>query len=170
VHADDRSRFLQPPSIAAVCAGIAAGVLSTLAQLALWWLFTDSLPGILFRDARLAAAIVMGPEVLPPAHGFDAAVMAVATIVHFALSIAYGLALWPLIATLRMRAALVVGAAFGLALFMLNMYGFTIVFPWFEVARDGITAAAHVAFGVSAAGVFKLLSARRADRSARPAR
>ena len=42
---------------AAVYAGIAAAVLATIAEIVLWLVFTDALPGILFRDARFAAAI-----------------------------------------------------------------------------------------------------------------
>jgi len=151
-------RFVAP---AAVWAGIAAGIVSTVAQVALWVAFTDALPGILFRDARLAAAIVLGPSVLPPPASFDAMVMLVATVVHFALSVAYGLILAPLLASLGMASSLVAGALFGVALFTVNMYGFTTVFPWFDAARDGITVAAHVVFGVTAAGIYKTLSVRR---------
>jgi hypothetical protein len=147
--------------LAAVYAGIAAGILSTVAQLALWAMFTDALPEILFRDARLAAAIVMGRGVLPPPASFDAVVMLVATLVHFALSITYALILAPLLTSLGPRAALLAGAAFGVALFAMNMYGFTVVFPWFAATRDAITVAAHVVFGVSAAGVYKAVSARQ---------
>lgn len=152
--------FRLPPPVAAVCAGLAAGVLATVAQLLLWWVFTDRLPEILFRDARLAAAIVAGPAVLRGPQDFDATLMLVATVVHFLLSGLYGIALWPLVARLAAGRALAVGALFGLGLFALNMYGFTLVFPWFDVARDWITAAAHVAFGVSAAGVFVALAER----------
>ena len=42
---------------AAVYAGVAAGIVSTLAQIALWLIFSDAFPAILFRDARLTAAI-----------------------------------------------------------------------------------------------------------------
>ena len=41
---------------AVVYAGIAAGILSTIAQIVLWLVFTDALPAILFRDARFTAA------------------------------------------------------------------------------------------------------------------
>lgn len=144
---------------AAVLAGIVAGIVSTAAQVALWLAFTDALPGILFRDARLAAAIVMGPDVLA-SDGDAAVVMVVATIVHFSLSITYGLTLGILVSRLRGRAAPAVGAAFGVALFVLNMFGFTAVFPWFTAARDPITLAAHVVFGASAAGVYRATARR----------
>ena len=38
-----------------------AGVIATGAQLALWWMAERPLLETLFRDARLTAAIVMGP-------------------------------------------------------------------------------------------------------------
>ena len=139
----------------AVYAGIAAGILSTVVQIALWAALTDALPAVLYRDARFAAAIVMGPRALPPPASFDWAVMSVATLVHLTLSLVYAFVLSALIARLRPPAALVAGAAFGLFVFGLNMYGFTTIFPWFEEDRDWITAAAHAAFGVIAAGVYE---------------
>jgi flagellar P-ring protein precursor FlgI len=39
------------------------GVLSTVVEIALWAMFTDALPEIFLRDARFAAAIVMGRDV-----------------------------------------------------------------------------------------------------------
>ena len=139
----------------AALAGIAAGVVATLAQIALWWVSSEPLPAILFRDARLTAAIFMGREVLPPPATFDGSVMLIATLVHFALSIAYALTLSVFISRLRTPLSLLAGAAFGLLLYAINMYGFTFVFPWFEAARDWVTAATHVVFGVVVAAVCK---------------
>ena len=97
----------QPVNWSAVAyAGIAAGILSTLVQIALWLVFTDGLPAILFRDARFAAAIVMGRVALSLPETFDVELMLVATLVHFALSVAYGLILSRLIARLRTPSAL----------------------------------------------------------------
>lgn len=161
---DRKPLFRLPAAAFAVAAGVAAGVVSTVAQVALWLLFTDAWPEILFRDARLAAAIVLGPEVLPPPASFDVAVMVVATVVHFALSVAYALLLAAALPSFGPAASLLGGAAFGLALFAVNMYGFTVVFPWFVAARDWITVAAHVVFGVTAAAVYNALSARHRFR------
>jgi hypothetical protein len=144
----------------AALAGIAAGIVATAAQLALWWAASDPLPAILFRDARLTAAIVMGRAVLPPPPTFDGSVMLIATLIHFALSIVYGLALSIFVSRVPMRPALLLGAAFGLCLYAINMYGFTWIFPWFEATRDGVTAATHVIFGLVAAAVYKTWSMR----------
>lgn len=145
---------------AAIGAGIGAGILATGLQIALWAAFSSGLPEILFRDARLAAAIVMGPKVLAPPATLDWYVMLIATLVHFTLSIAYGLILSRLIVFLGTPSSLLAGVAFGLLLYALNMYGFTRLFPWFEVARDWITAVTHAAFGVAVAGLYKACSER----------
>ena len=152
---------------AAVVAGVAAGILATLVQIALWSVFSDALPMILFRDARFAAAIVMGRAVLPPPASFDGRIMLVATLVHFALSITYGLILSRLIARLGTALSLLAGGVFGLFVYGVNMYGFTTVFPWFEAAREGVTVATHGVFGIAAAGVYKMLSQRQVARTHR---
>lgn len=51
--------------VMALVAGLGAGVVATLAQIALWWLAGMPLPETLFRDARLTAALVMGIDVPP---------------------------------------------------------------------------------------------------------
>jgi len=138
-----------------VLAGIVAGVVSTLVQIVLWVLSTDPFPAILFRDARLAAAIVAGPSMLQLPEASNAYVMLIATVVHFALSIAFAAALSALVVRCSMPQALARGAVFGAALYGLNLHLMTFAFPWFEVSRGAITLAAHVAFGVSAAAVLR---------------
>lgn len=135
-----------------------AGVLATAVQIFLWYLFTDAMPAILFRDMRFAAAIIMGRAVLPPPASFDWGLVAAATLVHFALAIAYALALGWLTGGLGTRASLLVGAGLGLCLYGVNMYGWTIAFPWFAASRDWITAVSHAAFGVAAAGAYRMFS------------
>jgi hypothetical protein len=153
----------------AALAGIAAGVAATLFQIALWFASSEPLPDILFRDARLTAAILMGRRVLPPPATFDGSVMLVATLVHFALSIAYGLGLSAmlsrLVTPLGLPRRLLVGAVFGLVLYAVNMHGFTLVFPWFSIARDWITAATHAVFGMVLAVAYNAACSRRHDLS-----
>ena len=145
---------------AATAAGIIAGVIATGAQLVLWWALTDALPSIFYRDARLTAAMLMGSDVLPPPATFEWKVMIVATFIHFTLSILYALILAPLISRLGMLASVLVGAVFGLVIYVTNMYGMVLIFPWFSVARDWITVVAHIVFGISLAVPYKLLSGR----------
>lgn len=141
---------------AAALAGLLAGLVATAVQLLLWWATARQPVGMLLRDTRLAAAIVMGSSVLPPPATFDWSVMAAATTVHGVLSIAYGLLLGRMVAHLPMRSALLAGGILGLVIFFINMYGFTVLFPWFAVSRDWITAIAHLFFGMSAALIYKV--------------
>lgn len=145
--------------LAALYAGIAASIVSTLVQLLLWWLFWDVLPSIFYRDVQFTAAIVLGKEVLQPlVEAFDWQLMWIATCIHVALSIIYAIILSYLIHSLDLKKSLIAGGLFGLGIFAINMYGFVIIFPWFVETRDWITITAHVAFGVSAAGVYQSLS------------
>ena len=142
----------------AVTSGVVAGVVATAAQVFLWLVFTDALPGIFYRDARLTAAILLGHGVLPPPATFDWKVMMVATIIHFAISIAYGLILARFLSRIEMTLSLIVGSIYGLMIYTVNMYGVTAIFPWFSEARDWITVVTHVVFGVSLAGTYKALT------------
>jgi hypothetical protein len=140
---------------AAISAGIVAGIIATAVQIALWWVFLDALPGILYRDARLTAAILMGEEVLPPPSTFDWHVMLVATLFHFAISIIYSLILACLISRVGRIPSMLAGGVYGLILYGINMYGITLVFPWFSEVRDWITVLTHVVFGISIAVTYK---------------
>ena len=50
--------------------------------------------------------------------------------------------------------ASVVGIAFGLAVYLINFYGLTSLFPWFAEARNWAAALAHMVFGVVAADLY----------------
>lgn len=148
------------PLLAALIAGIAAGSVATAVELVLWWLAGMPVAATLWRDARLTAALAMGPGVLPPPATPRADILLAATMIHFALSVAYAalaLRLWP---RLSGGAALLAGAGYGLLIYVVNLYGMTQWFPWFAAARDGVTLAAHLVFGVTLAGCGRWLAAR----------
>lgn len=128
--------------------GIGAGILATVAQIALWQLAGMPVLETLLRDARLTAAVVMGPDVLPPPATARWDILLVATLIHFALSISYALLPALLAPRLPAGSAIVVGALYGLGIYVVNMYGFTLLFPWFSVARDGVTLLTHLVFGM----------------------
>ena len=142
---------------AMIWAGVMAGVISTLIQILLWLVFTDDFPDILYRDARLTAAMVLGRPVLPPPATFDAGVMLTATLIHFTISVAYAAVLTLLAARLATIPALLAGVGFGIALYVINMYGFTAIFPWFAQTRGWITLIVHGVFGLTAISVYRWL-------------
>lgn len=142
---------------AAAWAGIAAGTAATVAEITLWLALPgNDMPFLFQRDARLAAAIVMGQDILTASAGWQ--VMLAATFVHFTLSIAYAFVLGCLVARLGTATALLTGIAYGLALYAINMHVFILLFPWFAADRDWITVAAHAVFGGTAAACYKALA------------
>lgn len=148
--------------------GLGAGLIATVTQLFLWWLSEIPLLETLFRDARLTAAVVMGPGVLPPPSTIQWDILLVATLVHSALSVVYALIPAYLSSRLRIGPALLVGALYGLVVYVVNLYGFTLLFPWFAVTRDWITLIAHLAFGVALMGGCQLLSKHAHKLGSRP--
>jgi hypothetical protein len=134
-----------------------AGILSTLVQILLWLIFTGYFPAILYRDARLTAAILLGKSVLPPPASFDLGVLLVSILIHFSLSIVYAAMLAVMAACLKPIPIFWVGVSFGLELYMVNLYGFTEFFPWFSQARGWITLMAHEVFGVVSISVYSWL-------------
>ncbi len=102
----------------------------------------------------------MGRDVLPPPATFAPAIMLVAACIHFALSIAYGVVVAIMTSRTGTGTAISIGAGFGALLYVVNLYGFTAIFPWFVEVRDWITLAAHLVFGATAAATYKALARR----------
>lgn len=143
----------------ALAAGIGAGVVATVAQLAMWWLAEMPLAETFFRDARLTAALVMGTDVLPPPLTPRWDILLAATLIHLALSVVYALIPAHLASRLRTGPALFAGALYGLAIYVVNLYGFTVLFPWFAASRNWETLVAHLVFGIALAGGCRMFSA-----------
>lgn len=154
------SKFLD-----AAVAGIIAGIIATIVQILLWWTFWDVLPSIFFRDIRYTAAIIFGETILPPPATFDLQALLMATMIHVVLSILYAIALSILMDRLCLKSSLIAGGLYGLIIFWVNMYGVVIFYPWFMETRDWITVIAHIAFGVSAAGIYKILSGKKPNKN-----
>lgn len=138
---------------AAAMAGFAAGVVFLVVEMVVLWLMGESPWGL----PRMIGAIVMGPSVVSQAAP-GAGIMLVGLVVHFALSIVLGLILAVIMAPFSfdssMGMASLAGAVFGVAVYWINFYGMTQVFPWFVEARSALSFLAHVVFGLVAADAY----------------
>ena len=154
---------------AALLAAAAAGIVFMMLEMAMVMLVQDESP---WAPPRMIAAIGMGEGVLPPPATFDAGIMAVAMTIHFALAIVLAIILaWGISRFgLGTTASIVGGAMFGLAVYYINFYGFTALFPWFAMARGAISIVAHVAFGAILGAVYRLLHPRSAPEHSAEAR
>lgn len=106
---------------------------------------------------RLLASIVLGADILAPPATFDLAALIVAVGTHFILSVGFSL----LIAYVLHRWGLIVGilggALLGLALYAINFYTLTFLFPWFFAMRSWPVVVSHVIFGALAGGIYEAL-------------
>ena len=149
---------------AAAIAGFTAGVVFLVVELVGLWLMGEN-P---WRPPQMIAAIVMGRDVLSQAMpGID--VLVAALVVHFALSVVFGLILGVIMASFSLDSsfamASLVGAVFGVVVYVIDFYGMTRVFPWFAETRSGLSFLTHVVFGLVAADAYRKLERKEARAS-----
>jgi hypothetical protein len=146
---------------AALWAGLIAGVVFLVLEMVMVPIFLGGSP---WDPPRMMAAIVLGERVLPmPGETpppLNASVVLAALGVHFVLSTIYALILSALVARVPSGAAIAVGVAFGLTLYIVNFYGFTALFPWFAMARNWVSIFSHAVFGFVAASAYAMLARR----------
>lgn len=151
---------------AAIQSGLLAGLVFVMLEMILVATVAGQSP---WGPPRMIAAIVMGQGVLPPPASFDFVIIMVALMVHFVLSILLAFVFAAIVGVRRWSLAmtLVAGAIFGLIVYFINFYVMTALFPWFAMARNGISLFSHVAFGVVLAWSYYALSGvARLDREA----
>lgn len=130
--------------------GIFAGLVAGLVFLVVELILVPTVGGgALWGPPRMMGAIVLGPDVLPPPASFDAVVVLTGMLVHFILSAVLGVIFALVVGRMQLSRTMVVlaGIVFGLIVYVVNFYGLTAVFPWFEMARNWITILAHGVFG-----------------------
>lgn len=141
---------------AAIWAGVIAGAVFMILEMLMVPMFLGGSP---WAPPRMIAAMVLGDGVLPMPEGppptFDMGVMLVAMMVHFVLSVLFTIVLAFIISGMGKGAALAAGGAYGLALYLVNFYVMTAVFPWFAMARNWVSITAHILFGLIAAAAYK---------------
>ena len=127
-------------------AGIVAGIVFVMVEMAAVTTVMGMNP---WGPPRMMAAIALGERALPPPETFDAGIVFVGMMVHFALSAVLGAGFAMAAARLctSMAHAVLAGTLMGVVVYGVNFYAFTELFPWFAMARNAITIAAHAIFG-----------------------
>ncbi len=141
---------------AALWAAIIAGIVFMMLEMIMVAVFKGQSP---WGPPRMIAAIGMGKGVLAPAT-FDAGIMMVAMLIHFGLSVILAF-LFAFIARGRtVGMATMIGAAFGLVVYVIAFYGMTAVFPWFAMGRGWIGIFAHAMYGAVLGFVYASMARR----------
>lgn len=137
---------------AAVWAGLIAGSVLLILMILL---IPPDYDGNGWMMIRYIASLVMGKGVLPPPMDFDPLTTIVALLVHFAVSLAAALVLAFITHRWGLITGILVGAAFGLGLYAINVYTLTYIFPWFFALNSLKFAILHVVFGALAGGIYE---------------
>jgi hypothetical protein len=138
---------------AALWAGVVSGIVFLLANLLLTGLTLGS-PWIVLR---VLASIVLGSGVLPPPATFNLGIAVVALLVNTVLSILFAGIIALIIHRWGLIVGLLGGAILGLALYAINFYTFSLLFPWFFPFRSWMMVVSHLIFGAVAGGTYELL-------------
>jgi hypothetical protein len=150
----------RPDWSAAAVSGLAAGALVVVVEM--FW--ATMVAGVHpWATTRMIAAIVMGRDVLQTSM-FSVSTVAMALIIHFVLGTILGVVLAAIMAPFQLDSSpgmsLLVGAVFGLVIYLFNFYVMTSAFPWFVDARGWHTLAGHLIFGMAIALCYWKLESR----------
>lgn len=139
---------------AAVFAGLIAGAIFLVSLLIIYPVATGGSPWILLR---MIAAVVLGQDALTPINAPSGSVAVVAVLLHFVLSLLYTLIVAFVVHRWGVLLAVLVGGLIGLAIYLINVFTFTIFFDWFTLAREWPFLVVHILFGAVAGGIYELL-------------
>ena len=151
-----------PDWTSAAVAGFAAAAVLMVVELFWATLAGNNGP---WRISQLIAALVLGTGTLQMSgFHFDVGIVIIALATHYMLGVLFGLVLSFVLAGFHYDtsplALCVIGASFGVLLYLLNFLALTQWVPWFAELRGWATLAAHVIFGVSAALLYWKLARR----------
>lgn len=136
---------------AAVWSGVIAGALFLLVNLFF------SPVGNAWVMLRLFSSVVLGQSILAPPPTFNLSALIVGLLVHFVLSILYALLIAYVIHRGGLISGVIGGALLGLALYSINFYTLTLLYPWFFAMRSTVFVATHLLFGALAGGIYEAL-------------
>lgn len=125
-------------------AGLVSGAVFMALEMAMMPVLIGASP---WAPLRLTAAITQGTSVLTPIDTFDLGAAFAAVLIHFTLSLAYALLFAVIGKGHSIATDASVGALFGLALYVVNFYLFTALFPWFAELRHWASVVGHLAYG-----------------------
>lgn len=130
---------------AAVWAGCGSGSLFLL----LAWLLRGPLIFHIFASPVLGGRVLLSET--------TAAVVIIGIITHLLLSVGFALLIAFVLHRWGMLVGIVGGGLLGLALYIINFYLVSALFPWFEALTSTSMLLLHVLYGAAAGGIYEAL-------------
>ncbi len=143
--------------MAAIESGLIAGAAFLVLQMFMVAVF---LGGNAWAPLRYMASVVMGRSAAPPPATFDLRIMFIGLILHFAIAIGFTLLLTLALNRLQTWWVVLIGAGYGVIVYLLTFVMFLGAVPWMAAARSWVTVVSHIVFGAVAAGSYNLLAHR----------
>jgi hypothetical protein len=137
--------------------GVIAGALFMAVEM---FLMAACRHGDMWDPVRLSASIVMGNQAVATSTPLSFDIVFIGLFMHFVLSILYAVILGMIIRRLKARTAVLVGAGFGLLLYLFHFHGLAAWYPWVASERNWITVVGHLVYGIAAAWMYTHIHVR----------
>lgn len=137
-----------------------AGALSSAVFLLTNLAFNAFYLGSFWLTWRILASVIMGPEVISPLEAGRIEILFTALLVHLPLSVAFTALIAVIVHEWGIWLSAVVGGLMGLALYAINFYGLSFLFPWIGSLTSWLMLVSHLAFGAVAGASYELFERR----------
>lgn len=135
---------------AVLIAAIVAGTVFLLVNLALTNVLYEINPAL---SLRYIASLVMGESVLMSG---DSITLIIGVLVHYGLSLVFTLVITTVVHRWGLVVGIIGGGILGIAIYAINLYTLTLVFPWFFAMNGTVWLLSHLLFGMVAGGVYEM--------------
>ncbi len=142
-------------------AGLIAGIVFLLANL--FWL-PQLMGGNAWVVIRLFASILLGSDVLAPPATMHVGALIAGLMTHFTLSLLYACMIAFLIHRWGLITGMFLGMVIGAAIYVVNIYTVSLLFPWFFTMRHTGFLITHLLFGLVAGGVYETLEVEEFEK------
>jgi hypothetical protein len=132
-------------------AGTGAGLVFLVVNVLLTPLVLDVSAGL---TLRYFAALVLGPDILT---NTSPAVLIVGILVHYLFSMFFTFVIALVVHRWGLLVGIIGGSVLGLAIYGINLYAMTLLFPFFFAIHSSVLLLSHVLFGAVAGGIYEQL-------------
>ena len=101
------------------------------------------------------SSTILGKGVLPPPSGFHLTALVVSIISVLIISLLFTLLVSYIIHRGGIITGIIAGALFGIALYFVNYYTFSMFFPWLYALNTPVTLLNHIILGILAGGLYE---------------
>lgn len=138
-------------------AALIAGLVSGLLFLGIATLITSNALGTPISLVRLFASIVLGESILNPDITVTPVAIITALVVHLLFSLGFGLLVAYVVHRGGFILGIIGGGILGIALYFINFYTFSLLFPWFYSFSSMLMLIGHALFGAVTGGLYEML-------------